>query len=505
MVAAWESERFVTLPRPPRLARARRGRCLLTPEWRKLAGKPLAEIVAEQWSTATRILLDDLEKLAAERWCVVDYAALVEDPQREVERLCEFAGIEFDEELLGAAAGAREPARRARPESVRSSPKTEIEAVLPRTEELAARARDWLAEPAGRGPPRPRLGRLAASQRLHREASRRSSSQLGGSLLVSTYQTGKLDLRPHDRGRAQHPLPRLRHADGPRRGTADGFAVGTRAEVLGVPQPARRRRRRSSRADSHDACFVPRNRHYTGDIRIHDIAFAGGELWIVATRFSCLATLDDEHSFVPRWRPPFITALAAEDRCHLNGLAVVDDQVRFVTALGETDEPGGWRENKASGGVLIDVESGETVLSGLSMPHSPRWHRRPPLAARVGRGRRCRVGRPRHRRGRDRRRAARLHPRPGVRRAARVRRPLPGARDDDLRRPAADRAARGAPLRRLGGQHRDAATIVGFLRFEDLVQEIFDVAILPGLRFPEIAEHGSDDGQPVLRAALRAR
>ena len=30
--------------------------------------------------------------------------------------------------------------------------------------------------------------------------------------------------------------------------------------------------------------------------------------------------------------------------------------------------------------------------------------------------------------------------------------------------------------------------IIGFLRFEDLVQEIFDVALLPGARFPEIAE-----------------
>ena len=30
--------------------------------------------------------------------------------------------------------------------------------------------------------------------------------------------------------------------------------------------------------------------------------------------------------------------------------------------------------------------------------------------------------------------------------------------------------------------------VLGFLRFDDLVQEIFDVAVLPGVRFPEIAE-----------------
>src|SRR5207344_3111754 len=99
------------------------------------------------------------------------------------------------------------------------------------------------------------------------------------------------------------------------------------------------------------------------------------ELWVVNTRFSCLCTLHPDYSFVPRWRPAFISALAAEDRCHLNGLAVVDDRVRYVTALGETDTPGGWREDKASGGVLIDVDSSETVVRGLSMPHSPRWYR----------------------------------------------------------------------------------------------------------------------------------
>ena len=76
----------------------------------------------------------------------------------------------------------------------------------------------------------------------------------------------------------------------------------------------------------HDACLIPRRSHCTGDISVHDLAYAGGELWVVATRFSCLATLDDEHSFVPRWRPKFISALAPEDRCHLNGLAVVGEQ-----------------------------------------------------------------------------------------------------------------------------------------------------------------------------------
>ncbi|MGH8606105.1 MAG: DUF4915 domain-containing protein, partial [Gammaproteobacteria bacterium] len=98
-----------------------------------------------------------------------------------------------------------------------------------------------------------------------------------------------------------------------------------------------------------------------------------GTLWVVNTRFGCLCTLDAEHSFQPRWRPPFVSAYAPEDRCHLNGLALVDGRPKYVTALGETDTAGGWRANKRNGGLLMDVETHQISLRGLSMPHSPRW------------------------------------------------------------------------------------------------------------------------------------
>ena len=93
-----------------------------------------------------------------------------------------------------------------------------------------------------------------------------------------------------------------------------------------------------------------------------------GELWFVNTRFSCLCTLDPEYSFVPRWRPPCVTALAAEDRCHLNGLALAADEAgalrpRYDTALGATDTPGGWRPDKVRGGCLLEVPGGAVVAS----------------------------------------------------------------------------------------------------------------------------------------------
>ena len=95
---------------------------------------------------------------------------------------------------------------------------------------------------------------------------------------------------------------------------------------------------------------------------------------MVNTLFSCLCTLDDSFSFVPRWRPPFVTELAGQDRCHLNGLAMRDGRPQFVTAHGNSNEPAGWRSTKASSGCVIDVPSGQTLVRGLCMPHSPRWY-----------------------------------------------------------------------------------------------------------------------------------
>ena len=114
---------------------------------------------------------------------------------------------------------------------------------------------------------------------------------------------------------------------------------------------------------------------FTGDIAIHDMAYgADGALYFVNTRFSCLCRQDIDHSFTPIWRPAFVSGLAAEDCCHLNGLAVVDGVPRYVTVLAQTDTAQGWRELKGTSGAIIDVTDNRVVTSGLSMPHSPRWY-----------------------------------------------------------------------------------------------------------------------------------
>jgi len=151
------------------------------------------------------------------------------------------------------------------------------------------------------------------------------------------------------------------------------MAIGTRSQVWlyqNVPQLAG-----EVEPDiPHDAYLAPSASHTTGDIHVHEMAWCGEELWLVNTRFSCLATLSAGTNFVPRWCPPFIHGLAPEDRCHLNGMAIVDGHEQYVTALGESDTQGGWRTDKATGGVVIDVPTGAVVARGFAMPHSPRVH-----------------------------------------------------------------------------------------------------------------------------------
>ncbi|MEM7525987.1 MAG: TIGR03032 family protein [Pseudomonadota bacterium] len=128
--------------------------------------------------------------------------------------------------------------------------------------------------------------------------------------------------------------------------------------------------------DGYDAMYVPLAGHTTGDIDIHDIHFReDGSPVFVATRFNCLATVSDKGSFEVVWRPPFIDRIAAEDRCHLNGLAMENGAPRYVTCVAQSNIADGWRDKRRDGGVLLDVDSGEVVAGGLSMPHSPRLYR----------------------------------------------------------------------------------------------------------------------------------
>src|SRR5882757_7052552 len=124
-----------------------------------------------------------------------------------------------------------------------------------------------------------------------------------------------------------------------------------------------------------DACYVPRETFVTGELDAHDVGvLKDGRVVFVNTLYNCLATTSERHSFAPLWKPPFISKIVKEDRCHLNGLAMAEGVPRYVTAVSRSDTIDGWRDRRSDGGVVVDVQSGEIVIGGLSMPHSPRIH-----------------------------------------------------------------------------------------------------------------------------------
>jgi uncharacterized protein (TIGR03032 family) len=136
-----------------------------------------------------------------------------------------------------------------------------------------------------------------------------------------------------------------------------------------------------------DRLFVPRNAQVTGDIDIHELGVeTSGRVVFVNTLYSCLAAFSRADSFTPLWKPKFISKLAAEDRCHLNGLAMENGKARYVSAVCRSDSVNGWRDRRTSGGTIIDINDDRIVTEGLSMPHSPRLHRGHLWALDSGRG-----------------------------------------------------------------------------------------------------------------------
>ncbi|MSR15423.1 MAG: TIGR03032 family protein [Gammaproteobacteria bacterium] len=252
-----------------------------------------------------------------------------------------------------------------------------------------------------------------------------------------------------------------------------------------------------------DRCFVPRVAWTTGDLDVHDIAIDHlGRPVFVNTLFGCLASLDGSHSFVPVWKPPFISKLGAEDRCHLNGLAMENGRPRYCTSVSTSDVADGWRDQRRNGGVVIDVAENAIVGRGFSMPHSPRVYRDRVWLLDSGNGS-----------------FGYLDPRtgkfeivafcPGYARGlcftgdfAVIGLSLPRdnktfqglALDDELTK-------RGAAAR-CGLLVIDLRTgdTVHWVRFDGIVQELYDVAILPGVRRPSALGFKTDEIRRVLSA-----
>ncbi|MDD2791002.1 MAG: TIGR03032 family protein [Sulfurimonas sp.] len=195
--------------------------------------------------------------------------------------------------------------------------------------------------------------------------------QMKSTIAMSTYQSGKIILMGQENDAfdiryKEFPRPMGMYANAGKIWAGLGHGIYQFANFSGVAPKLE--------GAAFDACYMPQNIHFTADIDIHEMEYCKDELYFINTKFSCLCIKDPNSSFKPIWKPPFITFLQPTDKCHLNGFCTRDGEPRYVTALGETDEPLGWRANKANGGILMDIKTNEILLRGLSMPHSPRWH-----------------------------------------------------------------------------------------------------------------------------------
>lgn len=256
-----------------------------------------------------------------------------------------------------------------------------------------------------------------------------------------------------------------------------------------------------------DRRFTPREGRVTGQIDIHDIGIGDinqfkdnsteinqGPIF-VCTAYNCLATTSDTDSFRPLWQPPFISKMVAEDRCHLNGLAMDGDRAAYVSAVSRSDVADGWRERRRDGGVVLDVASGEAVATGLSMPHSPRLYDGKLWVLNSGRGELCTIDA----------KTGDITPVafcPGYARGLAFvgRFAIVG-----LSRPRRNQTFEGLELQDLLAQkdtaprsgllviNIDTGQTVEWLRFQHTIDELYDVAILQDTRQPEAIGFQGDE------------
>lgn len=327
-------------------------------------------------------------------------------------------------------------------------------------------------------------------------------AERGVTVALSTYETGKLFLIGGGDGRRlaiversfPRPMGLWAAADGRRMLLASLWQLWRFADAVGDGPPP----------PGHDALFLPQLAWTTGELDIHDIAVdARGRVLFVATRVNCIATVSTDRSFVPLWRPPFVSRLVPEDRCHLNGLALVEGEPAFATAVAATDVVDGWRDRRRDGGVVLDLRSDRILAEGFSMPHSPRWYEGRLWLLDSGTGRLGALDP-------ATRRFETLAFCPGYARGLVF---LDGHALVGLSLPR-DRASFGdlpleEELRARGAEARCGILVVElasgvvrhWLRFSGLVTELYDLALLPGSRRPGLVGIRNDDIRRVLVVA----
>jgi len=500
-VAAWRTGRFVTHPELPGWWGESWSFPLIA-QWQAHIGRPLHEVVAVQWFSLDQDLRAALAGLDPARMVVVSYEDLVADPQTVVDSIATHFGVAWAGEAehpLPVSSLAVTPPNPHR----EINDLAEVQAALEAHPQEVADFLAW-AEiegfPSYREPltfaPAPRIKAVTKPSDATVFKSAHTSSfvalleQSSSSVILTTYKSGHVIVARAVDGTLDTAITGMQRPMGVAV-TSNRLAIGSADSIISYgnhPNAAAQ----LGTPRLHDAVYVPKNIAFTGDIAIHEMEYdKDGELWFVNTRFSCLCTMDVTNSFNPRWIPSWITSLAPEDRCHLNGLAMVGGVPKYVTALARTDTAHGWREHKGTSGVIVDVTNDEVVAEGMAMPHSPRWHDGQLWVLESGRGALMRVDISTG----ERTEVARV---PGFARGLAFigRYALIGLSQ------VRESVFAGLPVTESANERNcgawivdiDSGSIVGQLKFDGVVQEIFDVKVLHGFTDPIVTAPGQITG-----------
>lgn len=314
-------------------------------------------------------------------------------------------------------------------------------------------------------------------------------SQLKCTIALSTYQAGKVVFLSATGPDKMIQLPRTFNNAMGIATSENKLAVACKSEVVVLANTPSMAPNYPPKPNTYDALYLPRAQYFTGQLALHDMNWQNGQLLAINTLFSCISAVDEDYSFKPIWKPDFITELAPEDRCHLNGMSMNNGQVEYVTALGETNAYHGWRENKLKGGILINVPTGEIITRDLPMPHSPRVYDGKLYVLLSAAGELVEV---------DQKNGS-------YKTITKLKYFVRGmAKQDDylfighskLRHNSS--TFRDLPIAKESVKsgvlivHLPTASLVGYIRYENSVDEIYDVKILPGLRRPGIVSHEKD-------------
>lgn len=314
--------------------------------------------------------------------------------------------------------------------------------------------------------------------------------QLNCTLAISTYQAGKVIMISAKDANNLVQLPRNFQKPMGMAFKDKKLAIATKDEVLILGNSPQMAPNYPKQPNTYDALFLPRATYYTGNIDIHDLEWVNNQLWAVNTLFSCLVTIDDNYSFQPIWKPKFVNSYEPRDFCHLNGLAMDQGKPKYVSALGETSTPEGWREQKDKGGVIIDVDSNEIIASGLAMPHSPRLYNGKLYVLLSATGELAQIDLASGKyevvkaldgfvRGMTRHGDYIFIGMSKLRKNSSAFKDLP--------------IAEKSIFSGIAILHEPTASIVGYIKYENSVEEIYDVKVLPDMHRPGILNHEKED------------